>query len=73
MSSTSHNKPESVTLVFLISVLTNVSGKQSHCKPPLPAVDDAFPLLMCCRIKRERIFFWEWTPWVCTSTSKTTG
>lgn len=25
------------------------------------------------RIKREQIFFWEWTPWVCTSTSRTTG
>lgn len=52
---------------------TNVSGKQSHCKPSLSTVDDLFTPLMCFRIKRERIFFWEWTPWVCTSTSRTTG
>lgn len=25
------------------------------------------------RIKRERIFCWAWTPWACTSTSRTTG
>lgn len=54
-------------------MLTDVSGKQSHRKPSLSTVDDRLSLLMCFRIKREQIFFWEWMPWVCTSTSQTTG